>query len=186
MEDETGHWPKCVKSIVKKVEKVIKTTVAAVKKVVRNVVNDVKNFNIKNTNEQKVLESNYFSAYKGVPVVRIPANVRSGSLGIIYLSKNTSSNDLVPEDIVRHEYGHTKQFQELGLTNYLITVGIPSYLNLGKEWGNNECYNKPWEVMANVYGGVEEYQNSQNDINAAYKYHRGSQKVGPLILVFIE
>ena len=81
---------------------------------------------------------------------------------------------------------YTKQLQELGVINYLITVGIPSYFDLGEKWGDGEYYNKPWEVMANIYGGVEEYENSQIDINAAYKYHRGSQKIGPMILIFIE
>lgn len=80
----------------------------------------------------------------------------------------------------------TRQLEELGAVNYLITVGIPSSLDLGDKWGHNNYYDKPWEVMANVYGDVEGYKNSSNDINAAHKYHRGSQKVGPLILVFIE
>lgn len=184
MTDNSGTWPSWndIKTGLKK----------AVDWVDNNIIQPVVGFvedaveYVCNTDEQVVLESKFISFYKGVPVIRTPSGMRSGSFGIIFLSRETSSNELSPEDLVRHEYGHTRQLKELGILNYLITVGIPSYLNLGEKWGGGEYYNKPWEVMANVYGGVEEYKNSRNDINAAYKYYRASQKIGPLVLIFIE
>ena len=184
MTDNSGSWPSWndIKDGFKKTVDWVDNNII---QPVVNFVEDAVEY-VCNTDEQVVLESKFISFYKGVPVIRTPSFMRSGSFGIIFLSKNTSFNELTPEDIVRHEYGHTKQLQELGAINYLITVGIPSVFNLGEKWGNGQYYNKPWEVMANIYGGVEEYNNSQNDINAARKYHRGSQKVGPLILIFIE
>jgi len=93
---------------------------------------------------------------------------RSGSFGIIFLTYETNDrND--PEGIVRHEYGHTKQLKELGVINYLFTVAIPSAFDLGDKWGDGIYENKPWEVMADIYGGTELHSRTQNDINAAYK-----------------
>ena len=40
-------------------------------KVARDVSEDIRNFDRNNTSEMKALESNYFSSYKGIPVIRI-------------------------------------------------------------------------------------------------------------------
>ena len=56
---------------------------------------------------------------------------------------------------VKHEYGHTVQFEQLGLWKYLKQVGIPSvtgYL-LGDELPY-DYYTAPWEAEADMYGDV--------------------------------
>ena len=110
---------------------------------------DIKNFNLKNCSEKVVLESNYFSAYRGKFVLRTRLK-RSGSLGILFISK-CANKKKSPEDEVRHEYGHTKQLKYLGVMKYILCIGLPSF----REWGSDqEYYRRPWEITADMYGDV--------------------------------
>ena len=66
--DLSGHWPKWIEDVNNGfIDNVVKPT----KQFVKDIKKDVKNFDINNKSERKVLESNYFSCYKGVPVIRI-------------------------------------------------------------------------------------------------------------------
>ena len=85
---------------------------------------DIKNFNLKNCSEKIVLESNYFSAYRGRLVLRTRFK-RSGSLGILFISRYANRRKS-PEDEIRHEYGHTKQLKYLGVMKYILCIGFPS------------------------------------------------------------
>jgi len=78
--DSTGNLPKWIKSTVKWVNKnIVKPVVTFVK----DIAEDIKNYDVNNQSEGKDLESNYFSSYKGVPVIRTDGD-RSGSFGIIF------------------------------------------------------------------------------------------------------
>ena len=84
MTDSTGNWPKWIENVANWVnEKIIKP----VKNFFNGVSEDIKNFDVKNESEQKVFDSNYFSAYKGSVVVKTPIDA-SFSFGIIGLSKD--------------------------------------------------------------------------------------------------
>lgn len=107
MDDQDGNWPKWVQKLGNAVKKSASKVAKKVKSVVKKIKQDVKNFNIKNKSEKKVLKSNYFSAYKGKVVVRTNLN-RSGSYGALFITRETNQRKN-PEDVVRHEYGHTKQ-----------------------------------------------------------------------------
>ena len=110
---------------------------------------DIKNFNLKNCSEKIVLESNYFSAYRGRLVLRTRFK-RSGSLGILFISRYANRRKS-PEDEIRHEYGHTKQLKYLGVMKYILCIGLPSI----REWGSDlEYYRRPWEFTADMYGDV--------------------------------
>ena len=110
MTDNSGHWPQWIKDAVDWVnDKVIQPGVSFVK----DIAEDINNFDSNNESEEKVLESNYFSSYKGVPVIRTNGD-RSGSFGAIFLTRETN-NRSNPEDVIRHEYGHTKQLEQLGI-----------------------------------------------------------------------
>lgn len=147
---------------------------------IEGVVEDIKNFDLDNESEETVLRSNYFSYYKGVPVIRINGN-RSGSFGAIFLTRET--NDRInAEDVVRYEYGHTKQFEQLGVVKYALCVGLPSW----QKWGTGEYYSKPWEIVADVYGGVQSRNHSKSNICRGFAYLEGSKIIGPLIWMFIE
>ena len=177
MSDDSGHWPKWLENAANWVNEKI---VQPVKKFVSDVVEDIKNFDINNQSEEKALESNYFSAYKGVPVVRIGGE-RSGSFGAIFLTRS-ANEDPNPEDVVRHEYGHTKQLQQLGIVKYAIDIGIPSASNMG----GSEYYNRPWEITADIYGGVQSRQHTKEDIEAGFSYLERSKRSGPFIWLFMD
>ena len=138
-----------------------------------NVKEDIENYDKYNESEAKVLQSHYFSSYKGVLVLRIPGK-RSGSLGIIFLTHGSNTLDN-SEDIVRHEYGHTKQLERLGLMKYMLCIGLPSW----QEWGSKDYYDKPWEVTADIYGGVQSREASIRDRADAFYYLWLSEQVGP-------
>ena len=54
------------------------------------------------------------------------------------------------------EWGHSIQQGILGPLNYALYVGIPSADNWGShKWPNNAYYRRPWEVMADYFGGVD-------------------------------
>ena len=177
MTDSSGHWPQWIKDAVDWVnDKVIQPVVNFVK----DIAEDINNFDSNNESEEKVLESNYFSSYKGVLVIRTNGD-RSGSFGAIFLTSETN-NRSNPEDVIRHEYGHTKQLEQLGIVNYALCIGLPSW----QQWGTGEYYSKPWEITADIYGGVQSRNHSQSNIDRGFAYLEGSKIIGPLIWVFIE
>ena len=144
-----------------------------------DIIEDIENYDKYNESEGKVLESNYFSSYKGVLVIRTNLD-RSGTFGAIFLTRETNHRDK-PEDIIRHEYGHTKQMEQLGVIDYLLCIGIPSW----QKWGTGEYYNKPWEVTADIYGGVQSRNHSQSDIDKGFAYLEASKRIGPFVWFFI-
>lgn len=63
---------------------------------------------IDKTDESKVLNSHYFSSYKGKITINAPMDA-SASFGIIIMGKNSDANT------VKHEYGHTVQLENMGV-----------------------------------------------------------------------
>ena len=126
-----------------------------------------------NTDEQAVLSSAYFSFYKGIPVMRTNGN-RSGYFIFIFLTRETN-NRPYPEDILRHEYGHSVQMQKLGILEYTTNIFIPSWL----EWGSNpDYYSREVEVAADVLGGVVSRIHSSEYICAGFNYLDRSDRFG--------
>ena len=129
----------------------------------------------KNTDEQVVLQSEFISFYKGIPVVRTSGD-RSGFFGIIFLTRETN-NRPDAEDIVRHEYGHSVQMRQLGIAKYTTNIFIPSW----REWGSNSnYYSREVEVTADILGGVVSRTHSLKDISAGFTYLDISSKLGIL------
>ncbi len=147
-------------------ENVVKPTV----KFAVGIYTDYKNYDKYNTDEQKVYNSNYFSSYKGKLVIRTNLD-RSGSFGILFIS-HQDDNAWDRINTVKHEYGHTKQLDQMGIINYLIFIGIPSVF----EFGDESYYRKPWEITADIYGGVDLNSRTEDDtitrqhIINGYKY----------------
>ncbi len=131
----------------KKVDEVLQPIKEKIKK-------DVENASIYNTDEQKVLDSNFFSFYKEKLVIKLPIGKNAASFGIIFMGNEVSS-----ADAVRHEYGHTLQYKENGLLGYLGTVALPS---VAVYWYDRliglpeDCsyYGSPWEYEADRLGGT--------------------------------
>ena len=176
MIDDSGYWPKWMEDAANWVTVKIARPLM---KFVINVSDDIKNFDINNQSEEKTLRSNYFSAYKGVPVIRIDGN-RSGSFGFIFLTRETNSRSN-PEDVLRHEYGHTKQLNRLGIIKYAIGIGIPSVFEIG----GGDYYSRPWEITADIYGGVRSRNHKIADIKAGFKYLEFSKNWSPFIWIFM-
>jgi len=133
-------------------------------KLLSKLKNDIKNYNHNNNDERKVIESNYFSSYKGHFVLRTNRK-RSGSFGILFISRRVNKFRN-PEDVVRHEYGHALQLKKMGLIKYTVFIGIPSLLNLGEGY----YYDKPWEITADILGGVRSRIHKENSIVKGNEY----------------
>ncbi len=180
MDDQSGNWPKWVQKIGNTIKSTVSNVINKVKSVVSKVKEDVENFDIKNTSEKKVLDSNYVSAYKGKLTIRTNGN-RSGSYGALFITKETN-NRANPEDIVRHEYGHTKQLEQLGIVNYTLCIGAPSLF----EWGSDsEYYRRPWEITADIYGGVQSRSYPGYEA-AGFEYLENSRKWGAFVWLTID
>ena len=177
MSDTSGNWPKWLEVGLHWLNENI---VQPVMKFYKDINEDIENYDKNNQSEEKVLESNYFSVYKGIPVFRIEGN-RSGSFGVIFITRETNERKN-PEDMVRHEYGHTVQLKELGIVNYSLCIMIPSW----QMWGTGEYYTKPWEITADMYGRVQYRTHDKNDFMAGFAYLDSSKHLGPLIWLFIE
>ncbi len=107
----------------------------------------VKSF-IKNEDEQVVLNARYFAFYKGKLAIRTNFS-RSASFGILFIS-HKEKDRWDKEYTVMHEYGHTKQLEQMDIITYALFIGIPSWQKLGPE----SYYRKPWEITADINGGV--------------------------------
>jgi hypothetical protein len=62
-------------------------------------------------------------------------------------------------DIIKHEYGHTRQLEQMGAIPYFLFFGIPSMIN----GGHPDYYNQLWEVTADMYGGVNTTRTPNSD-----------------------
>lgn len=138
-----------------------------------------------NASETDVLNSKKVSFYKGVPVFRTDMD-RSGSFGAIFLSRGSYDRDGVfhrenDPDTIRHEYGHCMQFLTMDAISYGLMIGLPSW----QEWSNRPYYKRPWEITADVLGGVTERTHSQADINRGFWYLAVSALFGPLGYLFL-
>ena len=180
MDDSSGNWPKWAQKIANTVKSVLSNGIDKIKTVANKVKQDIKSFDIKNTSERKVLDSNYVSAYKGKLTFKTKDN-RSGSFGALFISEATN-NIANAEDVVRHEYGHSKQMEELGVVNYTLCILVPSYLELGSD---SEYYRRPWEITADIYGGVQSRSYPGYE-TAGFEYLENSKKQGVFILLTID
>ena len=131
---------------------------------VRYIQEDKNNFNRNNEDEMKVLQSYFFSVYKGTTVIRVPSS-RSGTFGAMFLSWRLNADE-EGVNTVRHEYGHVIQMEELGVFKFIPAIGIPSIL----ESGSKPYYDKPWELTADVYGGVTNRTHSEEYTREAFEY----------------
>lgn len=141
-------------------------------KILKYIADDIRAFDIRNTDERKVLDAKLFSFYKGHLVLRVPGR-RSASLWVLFITYETNRRRY-PEDIVRHEYGHTVQLKKLGFFRFGFCIGIPSRFKLG----SRSYYDKPWEVMADIYGGVQSRQHDAQTVADGEEYLRLSRENG--------
>lgn len=122
---------------------------------------DLDNFDWNNQDPSKVKNANFFSMYRGVPVLYMPKEIVDSafSLGIIVVGEgNKLETNSYFKDMLDHEYGHTLQLKEYKLIPYIFNFALPSRNNylLDKEGllPYPSYYDAPWEFDADVRGGV--------------------------------
>ncbi len=159
MMDETGYWPienafwnnPLTKRYLKVAGSCVIAFLGTAKKAVKE---DIASFDIHNESEEKVLNSTFFSCYKGKFVFRTAMGSSGFSFGVIFLGNELDSSDI---DMLQHEYGHTLQLEDKGVLKYTTEVVLPSVLAYYK-WQKGELpyeyYNSPWEAEADQLGGV--------------------------------
>ena len=127
---------------------------------VRHDMNSI-NWNPFNADEDKVIGSSAVSFYKGVPVFRMDG-ARSGSFFVIGLANHANANDL------KHEWGHSVAYWITGPVWGALCYAIPS----AAEWGGNHWqgkanyYRRPWEAIADIFGGADTNRNRYNPTTA--------------------
>ena len=94
--------------------------------------------------------------YKGINVHMVMPGNAGFSYGDIYMPANASDSyaDVLQ---LRHEYGHTVQFNNLGSVGYTIAVALPSVTCFAiDELGIVDLpyYSLPWEFEADRLGNV--------------------------------
>ncbi|MDO4816043.1 MAG: hypothetical protein Q4A83_05495 [Bacillota bacterium] len=128
---------------------------------------DLKNigFNVFNSDVQKILDSKHISFYKGQLVIRENwgfTNARSGSFGVMFLNSEQAD-----ADTVNHEYGHFLQLQTMGLNVFITQIAIPSLLS---DPYADDYYSAPWERSADIFGGVDRGNYTENSDVKAIAY----------------
>ncbi len=131
-------------------------------------------WNMFNSDKSAVIGSNKISFYNGMAVYRTNLE-RSGSFYAIFL------NDSATEETLAHEYGHGVQQRLMGPVQFGLMIGLPSWL----EWSERSYYDRPWEVTADIFGGVTMRNHSQEDISRGYWYLGVSSLMGPVGYLFL-
>ena len=121
---------------------------------------EVKNYVINDDIEvtETRLVNDGFAFYKGVPVFRVNAMKKGAlSFGAIFIGGEVIDS-VYFENTLKHEYGHTVHFLQVGPVTYGITVGIPSLtFAAATTWGlfpRKLYYDLPWERIADELGDV--------------------------------
>ena len=153
MSDQSGNWPVWLEFLIgvgskSKIQQT-KTSKYIKEKIIQPIAEDVENFDINNTDENKVLEANKFSAYRGVFVIKSELmGANAFSYGVIVMG----NSEKIKENDVKHEYGHFVQLCFLGKDKYNRYIAIPSLKGYFRD--DKYYYSQPWEYGADLFGGV--------------------------------
>lgn len=133
-----------------------------------------------NQNTDKVMQSKYFSFYKGVFVIKTSIK---RPCSVCMLVMNHKKNEYF-ETILKHEYGHIFQQMILGPIKYLLLIGIPSSLQLSKR----SYYCRPWESTADCFGRVVpegKHRKTRKDNIIGFSYLAVSALLGPIAFFYL-
>lgn len=132
-------------------------------------VEDVMLFDLDNTDPARVAAAHYFAGYKGQFLFFGDwFNGRSGSFGLLLglHDRNKNDSDLRRlEELLKHEHGHYEQYLLIGFVKYLIAIAIPSLLHDPVDY-----YSQPWEVTADLLGGVISHRHTAGSEEAGIRY----------------
>lgn len=132
-------------------------------------------YNPFNGSEQNAVNAKVVSFYKGIPIYRTGEGFRSGSFCAILLSSDSNAEDL------KHESGHNVQQIILGPITFLAMIGAPSAF----EFSTRDYYARPWEITADMFGGVSSRIHTPEDMSRGEYYLATSLFTGPFAYFFI-
>ena len=147
--DDVCEWvdEEIIEPVVEFVEEEI---IEPVGEFIDDVAEDASNFDLDNTSEATVIKSNYFSAYEGHFVLRLPIGNNAFSFGALFIG-----NDVNDPNTIKHENGHAIHYDQIGPRNYFFFVAIPSLYGYWTDVPYDEYYSQPWERIADELGGVD-------------------------------
>ena len=132
-------------------------------------IEDLYFFSWDNADPMLVSMANHFSGYLGQLVFFGNwSNRRSGSFGRLM---GLYGRDKEDPEILKHEHGHYVQFLELGLLKYIFAIASPSITH-----DPSDYYSQPWEVTADLFGGVTSHRHSPGSEEAGIKYLNDAKK----------
>ena len=129
-------------------------------KFLTNLAEDIYKYDKNNTDPEKVREAHYIQGYRGDSVIKekLGATFAIGD-NIFYDLENNKSNQDTLRNTLDHEYGHNRQYDNMGFVKYLTDVALPSMNGYVKDYvyetGIDYYQDQPWENGANKLGGVE-------------------------------
>ena len=137
---------------------------------------DIIAFNLYNADPTAVSFAHYFSGYLGqIVLFSDRSSRRSGSFGRLMSLYAPDKN--YPETI-KHEHGHFEQFLQIGLVKYIFAIAIPSILHQPDDY-----YSQPWEVTADLLGGVTSHYHSPGSEAAGWAYLNRVKNAGILSVI---
>ena len=137
---------------------------------------DIIAFNLYNADPTAVSFAHYFSGYLGqIVLFSDRSSRRSGSFGRLMSLYSPDKN--YPETI-KHEHGHFEQFLQIGLVKYIFAIAIPSILHQPDDY-----YSQPWEVTADLLGGVTSHYHSPGSEEAGWAYLNRVKNAGILSVI---
>lgn len=135
-------------------------------KFLTNLAEDISNYDKNNTDAEKVKNAHYIQGYKGDNVIKekLGPTFAIGDM-IFYDLRNDDEDVDERQKTLDHEYGHNRQYDNMGIKRYLLDVAFPSMNGVLKKArgelvdkdGNSMNYysDQPWENGANKLGGVK-------------------------------
>ncbi|MGN0771262.1 MAG: hypothetical protein ACI4MI_01615 [Christensenellales bacterium] len=96
-------------------------------KFLTNLAEDISNYDKNNDNPDKVRDAHYIQGYKGDNVIKEKLGMTFGIGDMIFYDLRNDKRVLDNRrDTLDHEYGHNRQYDNIGFVNYLLDVAFPS------------------------------------------------------------
>ncbi|MGN0797411.1 MAG: hypothetical protein ACI4M5_04310 [Christensenellales bacterium] len=135
-------------------------------KFLTNLAEDISNYDKNNDNPDKVRDAHYIQGYKGDNVIKEKLGPTFAIGDMIFYDLSNDDEDVDErQKTLDHEYGHNRQYDNMGIKRYLLDVAFPSMNGVLKDArgelvdrdGNSMNYytDQPWENGANKLGGVK-------------------------------
>ena len=131
-----------------------------------------------NAFEEAVIQADGFAWYRGAPVIKLPFwpfKEEAFSFGALFIG-----SEITTANTIKHEYGHYRHFQQIGLPAYTVLVAIPSLYGYWTNVPYEDYYRQPCEYVADELGNAERPAGylSAEDIARGEQYYRMTRKAG--------